>query len=491
MSCSSASSLLFLAVAMPRARSMATHFHDVVLGVDGGGTGTTCAAEIVGDPSARAWFGRSGPANANSVGFETAVANVAEAIRGALRDACAAHPGARMDPLATRGVSRCASSKILRLAAVFLGCAGCDDAASRARFHDALRGILPGLAPRRARVDVDAIAPFPAAGVDPRGVVLIAGTGTVAMGFGGGSYLGGALAAGEDLAESAAKSEAAASESESESADEAFSAGLPLGERRVVAGMGPAFDDLGSGHWIGSRVLAELAKMLDGREEPCASFIARVSACAGIATPDEDEDVYDVHDDARKRRRNEYSTIRSKLVEWAYASGPAPAWDRVAALAPALLDPAEETLKDAADAVALGRIRAKVLGEAARGLAESARAARVATTAAREPAPRTSSRERPAHHLVCAGGLFADDAFFDAVRRELERLDANRADAFARILRVPRERDAIARGAAKVAAAVARAEDARARERTRVSSLSSKRAPEGNAKGNEDGREEV
>jgi len=59
--------------------------------------------------------------------------------------------------------------------------------------------------------------------------------------------------------------------------------------------------------------------------------------------------------------------------------------------------------------------------------------------------------------------LFADDAFFDAVRRELERLDANRADAFARILRVPRERDAIARGAAKVAAAVARAEDARAR----------------------------
>ena len=84
MSCSSASSLLFLAVAMPRARSMATHFHDVVLGVDGGGTGTTCAAEIVGDPSARAWFGRSGPANANSVGFETAVANVAEAIRGAL-----------------------------------------------------------------------------------------------------------------------------------------------------------------------------------------------------------------------------------------------------------------------------------------------------------------------------------------------------------------------------------------------------------------------
>ena len=59
--------------------------------------------------------------------------------------------------------------------------------------------------------------------------------------------------------------------------------------------------------------------------------------------------------------------------------------------------------------------------------------------------------------------MFADDAFFDAVRRELERLDANRADAFARILRVPRERDAIARGAAKVAAAVARAEDARAR----------------------------
>ena len=457
MSCSSASSLLFLAVAMPRARSTATHFHDVVLGVDGGGTGTTCAAEIVGDPSARAWFGRSGPANANSVGFETAVANVAEAIRGALRDACAAHPGARMDPLATRGVSRCASSKILRLAAVFLGCAGCDDAASRARLHDALRGILPGLAPRRARVDVDAIAPFPAAGVDPRGVVLIAGTGTVAMGFGGGSYLGGALAAGEDLAESAEE------EAAEESADEAFSAGLPLGERRVVAGMGPAFDDVGSGHWIGSRVLAELAKMLDGREETCASFIARVSACAGIATPDEDVYDDDVHDDARKRRRNDYSTIRSKLVAWAYASGPAPAWDRVAALAPALLDPAEETLKDAADAVALGRIRAKVLGEAARGLAESARAARVATTAAREPAPRTSSRERPAHHLVCAGGLFADDAFFDAVRRELERLDANREDAFARILRVPRERDAIARGAAKVAAAVARAEDARAR----------------------------
>ena len=353
---------------MPRARSTATHFHDVVLGVDGGGTGTTCAAEIVGDPSARAWFGRSGPANANSVGFETAVANVAEAIRGALRDACAAHPGARMDPLATRGVSRCASSKILRLAAVFLGCAGCDDAASRARFYDALRGILPGLAPRRARVDVDAIAPFPAAGVDPRGVVLIAGTGTVAMGFGGGSYLGGALAAGEDLAESAEE------EAAEESADEAFSAGLPLGERRVVAGMGPAFDDVGSGHWIGSRVLAELAKMLDGREEPCASFIARVSACAGIATPDEDVYDDDVHDDARKRRRNDYSTIRSKLVAWAYASGPAPAWDRVAALAPALLDPAEETLKDAADAVALGRIRAKVLGEAARGLAESARA---------------------------------------------------------------------------------------------------------------------
>jgi N-acetylglucosamine kinase-like BadF-type ATPase len=239
----------------------------LVLGVDGGGTGTTCHAHILdptgGGRTLATGVGEGGSANANSVGFDVAVRAVTTAALAALRhlgfddDASRALLESGVAPLPTSSafdfprevvpaIPHGSTAPIgeVRLRAACACLAGCDAPEDRLRWRDALRLAIPGLRadldPSLLVVDNDAVAALASgshrpnlpdhqlddddAG-DPVGVVLVAGTGTVAF----------AVRADPDRT------------------------------RARTAGWGPAFDDVGSGHWIGSRALAAVARAVDGR----------------------------------------------------------------------------------------------------------------------------------------------------------------------------------------------------------------------------------
>ena len=301
----------------------------LVLGVDGGGTGTTCHAHILdpngGGRTLATGVGEGGSANANSVGFDVAVRAVTtaalaslrhlgfddDASRSLLESGVAPLPSSsafdfpREDasdasaiPPPTDGGSTAPIGLSVRLRAACACLAGCDAPEDRLRWRDALRLAIPGLRadldPSLLVVDNDAVAALASgshrpnlpdhhlddddAG-DPVGVVLVAGTGTVAF----------AVRADPDRT------------------------------RARTAGWGPAFDDVGSGHWIGSRALAAVARAVDGRG-PKTTLARRVAAAA---TANDDADA-------------------NELVRWAYEDGPAPAWDKVASLAPVVFDACEE-----------------------------------------------------------------------------------------------------------------------------------------------------
>lgn len=297
----------------------------LVLGVDGGGTGTTCHAHILdpdgGGRTLATGVGEGGSANANSVGFDVAVRAVTTAALAALRHlgfdddasrsllesgvaplpSSSAFDFPREDasaiPPPTDGGSTAPIGEV-RLRAACACLAGCDAPEDRLRWRDALRIAIPGLRadldPSLLVVDNDAVAALASgshrpnlpdhhlddddAG-DPVGVVLVAGTGTVAF----------AVRADPDRT------------------------------RARTAGWGPAFDDVGSGHWIGSRALAAVARAVDGRGRK--TTLARRVARAATANDDADA---------------------NELVRWAYEDGPAPAWDKVASLAPVVFDACEE-----------------------------------------------------------------------------------------------------------------------------------------------------
>ena len=297
----------------------------LVLGVDGGGTGTTCHAHILdpngGGRTLATGVGEGGSANANSVGFDVAVRAVTTAALAALRHlgfdddasrsllesgvaplpSSSAFDFPREDasaiPPPTDGGSTAPIGEV-RLRAACACLAGCDAPEDRLRWRDALRIAIPGLRadldPSLLVVDNDAVAALASgshrpnlpdhhlddddAG-DPVGVVLVAGTGTVAF----------AVRADPDRT------------------------------RARTAGWGPAFDDVGSGHWIGSRALAAVARAVDGRGQK--TTLARRVARAATANDDADA---------------------NELVRWAYEDGPAPAWDKVASLAPVVFDACEE-----------------------------------------------------------------------------------------------------------------------------------------------------
>ena len=290
--------------------------YPLVLGVDGGGTGTTCHAHILdpdgGGRTVATGVGEGGSANANSVGFDVAVRAVTTAALAALRhlgfddDASRALLESGAAPFPSSGEDSPPSEVRLRAACACL--AGCDAPEDRLRWRDALRlavsGLRADLDPSLLVVDNDAVAALASgshrpnlpdhehddddAG-DPAGVVLVAGTGTVAF----------AVRADPDRT------------------------------RARTAGWGPAFDDVGSGHWIGSRALAAVARAIDRRGPKTTLERRVVKATAGA------------NDDPGRREdgRREDAT---RLVRWAYEDGPAPAWDKVASLAPVVFDACEE-----------------------------------------------------------------------------------------------------------------------------------------------------
>jgi len=333
----------------------------VFVGVDGGGTGTDCLVRIVDAEKHAAGVVnlddtetgvvvtthyRTGAANANSVGFERALANVSNAIFLAVDWALdVANQPVDEDPdmkdtvsFFRRGTYEHVCTLLemtsggkrkgirsfrnrFRLAGVALGIAGCDSPASQKRWRDALltpphKGKVPRdceirFAPETLVVENDAVIALARAtrGTARGGALLVAGTGTIAF------------AVSHD------------------------------GTRARTMGFGPAFDDPGSGHWLGTKALALTAKALDrcdrhrreasgedgvieAFDAPAARRVTRaVLTKLGFAVSVAELDLFQ----SKKLR----DARREDLLRWAYEGGPAPAWDRVASLAPILLRESE------------------------------------------------------------------------------------------------------------------------------------------------------
>ncbi|BDA43974.1 probable N-acetyl-D-glucosamine kinase at N-terminal half [Coccomyxa sp. Obi] len=145
----------------------------------------------------------------------------------------------------------------------------------------------------------------------------------------------------------------------------------PDGEHVRASGWGPAFLDGGSGYDIGQRALAAVARAADGRG-PQTELVAAACRHCGVEQAED-------------------------LLGWAYAE---PGWARIAALAPAVLQCAEE-----GDSIAF-RIVTGAANEAVRA------------------AVTVAERSRLKGHrfkLVLSGGLLSEDSpFLDIVREGLK-----------------------------------------------------------------------
>ena len=281
----------------------------LAIGVDGGGTGTTCV--VIGDDDDE-HLGRcelrDRSANANSVGFESALRAVLDAIDGALDDALSGTRWKKED--VTLGVDDATAGR----RALAVVCAGIDGDGDATRLRNALVARVPGLA-RRLVVDNDAAGAL-ASGTEGamRGIALVAGTGTVAFGVG---FSGGTDDDGDQSTERRKR----------------------RGVRARAGGWGPAFEDRGSGHHLGTRALNAAARVEDGRGPPTS-----------------------LHGDVLRKLKLApgASNVADALRRWAYSSGPAPEWSKVADLAPLVTAAAAE-----GDAVAVG-----IVNDAAEGLWE-------------------------------------------------------------------------------------------------------------------------
>ena len=389
------------------------------VGVDGGGTGTECLVEVVdGTESDDIVFttvrSRTGPANANSVGFDQAFANVSNAVFRAVDRAIAEC----LDLTSTSDAATCLFQRgmistfhtfgagspkrkgkagrahRLRLAGVTLGIAGCDSPADQNVWRDKLL-LSPGdvprdgvFAPETLVVENDAVVALARAtnGAARGGALLVAGTGTI--GF----------------------------------------AVSHAGKQTRTMGFGPAFGDPGSGHHLGTKALAATARALDGRRsvrretsDVADSDDALVARREGesiaravltklgfdVTTRTEEGDEVDVFDAACQKMRD---TRREDLTRWAYGEGPAPAWDRVASLAPIIFDEYER-----GNVTAVG-----IVNESASVLADN-----VVVAIERAQEDESVSGSKTPFVVALAGGLFEDgspDGYRALVEGEIERI---------------------------------------------------------------------
>ncbi|MCS7220563.1 MAG: BadF/BadG/BcrA/BcrD ATPase family protein [Anaerolineae bacterium] len=187
---------------------------EVVLGVDGGGTKT---AAVVMDVAQRVLGRGMGPSsNHHDVGTEAAAAALRQAIKGALSEA-----GAGFNDVV--GICLCL--------------AGADRPADQERMAGLVRAIYPF---PRVAVYNDAVGALAAGTGRLLGVVVIAGTGTIAYGFD------------------------------------------RQGRSARAAGWGALLADYGSGFWIGMEALHAIVRAADGRG-PTTALTERVLAHLGLA----------------------------------------------------------------------------------------------------------------------------------------------------------------------------------------------------------------
>lgn len=212
----------------------------IVLGIDGGGT--RCTAVLATAPQRRAGDatlsilgrGEGGPANPRVAGFDVAQANLAAAIAAA------------------RAAAGIGTS---RLAAACLGLAGVGRAEERDRMTAWAREASGA---EHVAVVTDAEILFAAGTLPTWGIVLIAGTGSLAL-------------------------------------------GRPQdGATDRCGGWGPVLGDEGSGHWIALAGLRAAARMADGRG-PATSLLTTLQQRLGATSPA--DLVTRVHDPASGRDR--------------------------------------------------------------------------------------------------------------------------------------------------------------------------------------------
>jgi N-acetylmuramic acid 6-phosphate etherase len=217
------------------------------VGVDGGGTKTYA---VVTDETFRVLGeGRSGPSNSLSVGVDAAVRAVEEAVRLACHAA-----GVSPDDVDALGVAL----------------AGVRNPANHARTLEPLRARFP----RRPLILVeDARAALAGATDLGPGVVVVAGTGSIAFGLSAG------------------------------------------GQTAWSGGWGPTVDDEGSGFDIGRRALRAVVGEADGRG-PRTSLTARVCQKFGVPAP---EDLPAVIYERDRNRHREIAALARLVVEEAAA----------------------------------------------------------------------------------------------------------------------------------------------------------------------------
>jgi glucosamine kinase len=168
------------------------------LGIDGGGSKTLC---VVGDEKSILGSGTSGPSNIVRVGEQQA----REAIGAAVRQACA---GAQVNP-----------SQIGRTC---IGIAG----GARPETAEAVRRILGGIVEGEIEVVGDMVIALEAASGSGPGVVVIAGTGSIAFGRNA------------------------------------------AGQTARAGGWGYAISDEGSAHWIGRAAVSAVMRASDEGQRP-------------------------------------------------------------------------------------------------------------------------------------------------------------------------------------------------------------------------------
>lgn len=201
----------------------------IILGLDGGSTKTACVAldattplATLQDAAALPVLGQAvtGASNWNSVGLETAFHNLAAALRSAASDA-----GGHLDDVV----------------AVCVGMSGVDRPEDRARAADWLHTLLPG---RVHVIDNDGVVALACgAGGERYGVVIISGTGMIALGFN------------------------------------------RAGQRARAGGWGALLGDGGSGYAIGAAILRAVTWAADGRG-PATALHDALLARLGLAQPE-------------------------------------------------------------------------------------------------------------------------------------------------------------------------------------------------------------
>lgn len=183
----------------------------LVLGLDVGGTASRALITTV--DGTRVGYGRAGAGNPVAVTPSVAAANVGAAITAALSNLDAAS-----------------------ISAAVVGAAG-------AAGSNIFEKLLPSLGIHcPLRVVGDVVVAFAAGTSEPRGTVLIAGTGAVAAAVDG------------------------------------------FDEVRVADGLGWLLGDLGSGFWLGRRAASATARALVARED--GFLVKRVAAAIGESDPD-------------------------------------------------------------------------------------------------------------------------------------------------------------------------------------------------------------